>query len=425
MKIRESGASVPGHGDNIKRAIATPDDHDGSAKAAPEVPDDSASSKAIGIHAAGRPHITSPLAGNKASWSISLRIVLTMSVITFIGTILLIIGVIWGSRRELSEHDINPNDVNLPAAFHGASVIDSRKALLLIVFFAIGIILAAGAVGWFFSRQEIRPMQEALRLQRNFVADASHELKTPLAVIGARTELLDHRLQQGKALDPVINDLRDDVSRMDSVINDLLLAAQGARQDVPTDVIAAARRAIHSVALLADKAAVRIDFAAPAHPVIVRGGETGIERCIVAVLDNAIAHSPRGSSIDVRVRTMQASEATEAVGPGNARNATSTGDASKAASRGSFTRKERPSNQAEILVRDHGKGIGNDPERLFQRFSRADSGSSHQGYGLGLALARDIAMRYNGWIDVAQTSDQGTTMRIAIPLMNLQVQSPS
>jgi signal transduction histidine kinase len=361
----------------------------------------------------GQGAATGSLTGNKASWSISLRIVLTMSVITFIGAILLIIGVIWGSRRELSEHDINPNDVNLPAAFQGASVIDSRKALLLIVIFALGIILAAGAVGWFFSRQEIRPMQEALRLQRNFVADASHELKTPLAVIGARTELLDHRLQQGKPLDPVINDLRDDVSRMDSVINDLLLAAQGAQQTVPTDVVASTRRAIHSVALLADKASVRIDFDAPEHPVVVRGGKTGIERCIVAVLDNAIAHSPRDSSIDVRV---QAGNAEGMIG------ANSTSGAADAANENGFSWKERATraNQAEILVRDHGEGIGSDPERLFQRFSRADSGSSHQGYGLGLALARDIAMRYNGWIDVAQTSGQGTTMRITIPLMNGQ-----
>lgn len=48
---------------------------------------------------------------------------------------------------------------------------------------------------------------------------------------------------------------------------------------------------------------------------------------------------------------------------------------------------------AQIRVSDHGPGIGGDPERLFRRFARDDDGTAHQGYGLGLALARDVANR--------------------------------
>ncbi|KAA8827929.1 ATP-binding protein [Bifidobacterium tissieri] len=62
-------------------------------------------------------------------------------------------------------------------------------------------------------------------------------------------------------------------------------------------------------------------------------------------------------------------------------------------------------------------GIGDDPERLFQRFARADDGTAHQGYGLGLALARDVVSRYHGWIDVESSSSQGTTMRITLPVV--------
>lgn len=51
---------------------------------------------------------------------------------------------------------------------------------------------------------------------------------------------------------------------------------------------------------------------------------------------------------------------------------------------------------AQIRVSDHGPGIGGDPERLFRRFARDDDGTAHQGYELGLALARDVANRYGG-----------------------------
>lgn len=71
---------------------------------------------------------------------------------------------------------------------------------------------------------------------------------------------------------------------------------------------------------------------------------------------------------------------------------------------------------AQIRVSDHGPGIGGDPERLFRRFARDDDGTAHQGYGLGLALARDMANRYGGSVAVESSSPSGTTMLLSFPL---------
>ena len=71
---------------------------------------------------------------------------------------------------------------------------------------------------------------------------------------------------------------------------------------------------------------------------------------------------------------------------------------------------------AQIRVSDHGPGIGGDPERLFRRFARDDDGTAHQGYGLGLALARDVANRYGGSVAVESSSPSGTTMLLSFPL---------
>ena len=112
---------------------------------------------------------------------------------------------------------------------------------------------------------------------------------------------------------------------------------------------------------------------------VVKGNAVGLSRCIVAVADNAIAHSPEGGQVTVSLGYHHHGD-------------------------------------AAIRVSDHGAGIADDTERLFRRFARDDDGTAHQGYGLGLALARDVASRYGGTVEVESTSTHGTVMLITLPL---------
>ncbi|WP_158275783.1 sensor histidine kinase [Bifidobacterium catulorum] len=314
--------------------------------------------------------------------SVRRRMTVAMAVITVLGGLVFVLGVLLGSRHEMAERGLNPNAVSLAGQYgSGMMVIDTRKAILLTVLFVLGVVAAVAVVGWHYSRREVAPLQRAFELQRNFVADASHELKTPLAVISTRIDLIDFRREHGQPIDAVLDDLRGDVDRMNAIVTDLLVAARGAVHMEPVALRDVVDQSVAAVRPLADRhgvgVRVRLD-GDPAH-FVVQGSAVGLSRCVVAVLDNAIAHAPQGTEVTVALGY-------------------------------------RHHRDVVIRVTDHGPGIGDNPERLFRRFARDDDGTVHQGYGLGLALARDVATRYDGTLDVESTSASGTTMRITLPL---------
>ncbi|MBW3077737.1 sensor histidine kinase [Bifidobacterium simiiventris] len=312
---------------------------------------------------------------------ISLRMTIAMSIVTLLGGILFVAGVLLGSRHEFTERGLDPNAMSVTEQFgSGMMVIDTRKAVAFTLLFVAGVIAAVAIVGWHYSRKEVEPLERAFALQKDFVADASHELKTPLAVISTRIDLIDFRRSHGQSIDKPLIDLRGDVDRMNAILTDLLVAARGAVNTEPVALVGVIEQSADAVRPLADKRgvtiAIRID--GERNHFVVSGNAVGLSRCVVAVLDNAVAHAPDGTEVTVSLGYRH-------------------GDAA-------------------IRVSDRGPGIGGDPERLFRRFARDDDGTAHQGYGLGLALARDVADRYGGTLDVESSSPDGTTMLITLPL---------
>lgn len=313
---------------------------------------------------------------------ISLRMTIAMTIITVIGGIIFVAGVLLGSRHEFTERGLNPNEMSVTQQFgSGMMVIDTQKAVMLTILFVLGVIAAVALIGRYYSRKEVAPLEHAFELQKDFVADASHELKTPLAVISTRIDLIEFRRAHGQPIDSAIADLRGDVDRMNAIITDLLVAARGAVAAEPVALAGVISQSVDSVRPLADKRNVGITTHIDGEPTrfVVHGNTVGLSRCLVAVLDNAIAHSPAGSEVKVSLGYHHHGD-------------------------------------VAIRVTDCGSGIGSDPERLFRRFARDDDGTEHQGYGLGLALARDVASRYGGTLSVESTSSHGTTMLLTLPL---------
>jgi signal transduction histidine kinase len=251
-------------------------------------------------------------------------------------------------------------------------------------------ILASVAVVVLLTRRSIRPLAEALALQRRFVADASHELRAPLTVLHTRIQLLGRRFDDGDPQEAKqqIDALASDTRALGEVVNDLLASASMATDGVPHDRVEAyalaeavrnsmvEHAASVGVSLLAER-----DHSGSAADLAVIGSASALRRAITSLVDNALAHEHDGGSIVIRVARR---------GP-----------------------------DVVIDVRDDGAGV--DPAAVNTLFTRLSHGQSHtstagrERYGIGLALVRETAFAHRGEISVAETPGGGATFTLTLP----------
>ena len=219
-------------------------------------------------------------------------------------------------------------------------------------------------------------MERALTQQRQFAADASHELRTPVA--GLRAQLEEAQLHPGETdLGELLDHSLKDVDRLQSIIVDLLLLEQvgvGAQQPKErVDLSAAVRR---EIARRPDPTRVRLRLTPE---VRVEAVDRQLGRVITNLLDNAERHARHMVSIEVN----------------------------------------RVDDTAMLVVDDDGDGIAvADRERIFQRFTRLDDARSRDrgGTGLGLAIACDIVKAHQGTIEVGSSPIGGARFVISLPV---------
>lgn len=266
-------------------------------------------------------------------------------------------------------------------------VIDLGDLLPLILLLALVAVLFVALVAWWSTRKANEPLEQALEIQKAFVADASHELRTPLTTLNSRIQLAQHRQAEGGDVTAALEDLRKDADAMNAVLSDLLVAAEMSRvsqSQAPCDGGACCQEALRLCSPAAEQKGITL-LLQETPDLWVLADQTAVVRALVALLDNAIRYSPKGGQVLL----------------------------SLSAPPGSKT--------AEFRVSDQGPGIsGPDPEPLFARFVRGNSpdpGNTRTGnVGLGLALVRDVASRFSGAALVEATGAQGTTFLLQLPL---------
>ena len=281
---------------------------------------------------------------------------------------------------------VKPSELFEPIPDTNNLDVSAEDVLRAAVILGIVLIILAGALSWFVTRRAVRPLGEALRIQRSFVADASHELRTPLTVLDARLQVLQRGLSPDDPSGATVVELRRDTKSLIDIVNDLLEAAEveaaNTNRVVATQLNPVLELAVDSMRLIGAEKAVRITIEDP-EPVWTYLAPTSAHRCVVALLDNALRFSPDGSTVVVAVAATKST--------------------------------------VSVTVRDSGPGIqGIDPARVFDRFAHSGAaidggGSTRSGFGIGLALVRDIAVRQGGSVRVLESSASGTAIVFSVP----------
>ena len=283
---------------------------------------------------------------------------------------------------------INPAELFETTTYPNVLDVDAIPLLGATVVLGGVLIILAGLLSRFVTRRAVQPLGDALRIQRSFVADASHELRTPLTVLDARLQILQRSLPEDDPSRPVVVELRQDTKSLIETVNDLLATAEdigsGSTAGSANQLDPAIELAVASMRLLANEKSVAITVRQPAS-IWTSLPPVSAHRCILALLDNALRFSPVGSRIEIT-----------------------------AGVHGSM---------ATVSVRDHGGGVqGIDPARIFDRFAHSGNaigggGNTRIGFGIGLALVRDLVIRAGGSVRVIDTSPTGTTIAFSVPAL--------
>jgi two-component system sensor histidine kinase SenX3 len=223
---------------------------------------------------------------------------------------------------------------------------------------------------------------EAVR--RDFVANISHELKTPIGALGLLAETLVAE-DDAAVAQRLAERMLTEAFRVGRTIDDLLELSrieaedETRREEVPVHRFMA--EAVDRVRPAAEQQGIAIDVEEPAARLVVTGDRRQLVSATYNLLDNAVKYSDAGSSVQVRART--------------------------------------DGRWVDIEVEDHGIGIPRrDLERVFERFYRVDRARSREtgGTGLGLAIVRHVAGNHDGDVKVESAEGEGSTFTLRLPV---------
>ena len=260
------------------------------------------------------------------------------------------------------------------------------KTLFWLLCMALVLYMAACYFGYWLAGRNIRPISKMYARQKQFTADASHEMRTPLAVMKLAVQGLreDEDSRLSEFAKESVEMLDSEADRLSRLTENLMTLARSDEDNLPAyteqvDMTALCHKVGSQLELLCEQKNMRLNKDVQ-EQLSLEGDELGISRLLIILLDNAIKYSPEKTTITLRAASVK--------------------------------------EHLVIEVRDEGIGVSDeDKQRIFDRFFRVDKARSRSqgGLGLGLSLAWAIVRQHGGSIKVLDNKPKGTIMYVQLP----------
>ncbi len=247
----------------------------------------------------------------------------------------------------------------------------------------VGLILVATVFGL---RYTIRQLELA-QLKSSFLANVTHELKTPIALIQLAAETLDmHRVRSPEESAKFLRSIQRETKRLTQLVDNILdfarlEAGKHSFQFRPVELAGVVRETVESLSPRFEELGFRVEVDLPPGLPPALGDSRALSHCLLNLLDNAIKYSRQRKEIRI-----------------------------SGSSDGTYVR---------IAVSDHGIGIApEDQHRVFEKFVRIEAGLVHdvKGAGLGLPLVDQIVRAHGGQVELTSTPGEGSTFTLALPV---------
>lgn len=237
--------------------------------------------------------------------------------------------------------------------------------------------------------EDVSHIRDAEKMREDFVANVSHELRSPLTALYGFIETLRGPAQGDiEATDRFLGLMQSESERMARLIDDLLSLSklQASERFVPTDTVDlrdVIDRINTSISGLADKEDKKIKVDLPEDLPLVSGEQDELRQVFQNLVENAVKYSARGTTVKIS------------------------------------TCRKKDKKHVCICIKDQGEGISQKHiPRLTERFYRVDKGRSRQkgGTGLGLAIVKHILIRHRGWLDIKSKEGKGSIFSVNLPV---------
>lgn len=266
-----------------------------------------------------------------------------------------------------------------------SSLREWKRVAVMLVFGELVTLIFISVIVTLIANWLLLPTQRAWEEQRRFIADASHELKTPLTIILANISLIthhkDHTIQQEIQW---INAIAHEVKRMEHLTGEMLRLAHVEESDKLVVTTLSLNELIEKELLQFEALAYEHHFTlecSSSEPIKIQADEDKIQQCFATLLDNACKYVNEQGFVRVELK--------------------------------------RDARRAQVYITNSGGDISEkDALHLFERFYRSDKsrGSSIEGFGLGLSIAREIVRKHRGTLQLYAYGKGETCFRVTLPL---------